>query len=131
MTVRVTIEHVSGKQLLGIARSHRVVADRPLEDGGTDAGPTAGEFLLAALGFCTMGTLVAYGSRAGLPTEGLKIHLAGEKARNPDRYGRIKVVVTVGEQVSAEIRQRLHRVAQACTIHNTLVHPVEIDVEIA
>ncbi len=131
MTASVTIEQVGGKQLLGIARSHRVVADRPLGDGGTDGGPTAGEFLLAALGFCTMGALLAYGSRTGLPTEGLKIQLAGEKARNPDRYGRIKVVVTVDEQVGAEIRQRLHRVAQACTIHNTLIHPVEVDVEIA
>lgn len=131
MTARVTIEPVSGKQLLGVARGHTVVADRPLEDGGTDTGLTAGEFLLAALGFCTMGTLLAYGSRMGLSMEGLKIQLAGEKARNPDRYGRIKVVVTVDKQVGGEIRQRLHRIARACTIHNTLVHPVEIDVEIA
>lgn len=131
MTARVTIEHAGGKRLLGVARSHRVVADRPLEDGGTDMAFTAGEFLLAALGFCTMGTILAYGSRTGLSMEGLKIQVAGEKARNPDRYGRIKVVVTLDEQVGAETRQRLHRIAQACTIHNTLVHPVEIDVEIA
>lgn len=130
MTASVTIERSSGKRLLGVARGHSIVADRPLEDGGTDTGMTAGELLLAALGFCTMGTLLTYGSRAGLSMEGLKIQLEGEKARTPDRYGRIKVVVTLDEQVGAETRQRLHRIAQACTIHNTLVHPVEIDVEI-
>jgi putative redox protein len=131
MTASVTIERSSGKRLLGIARGHSVVADRPLEDGGTDTGCTAGEFLLAALGFCTMGTLLAYGSRTGLPMEGLRIRLEGEKARTPDRYGRIKIVVTMDEQVGAETREKLHRMAQACTIHNTLVHAVEIDVEIA
>lgn len=131
MAASVTIEHAGGKRLLAVARSHQVVADRPLEDGGTDTGFTAGELLLAALGFCTMGTLLAYGSRTGLAMAGLTVQLAGEKARGPDRYDRIKVVVAVNGPLGAETRRRLHRVAQACTIHNTLVHPVEIDVEIA
>jgi len=33
-----------------IARSHRLAADEPTTDGGTDRGPTPYEFLLAALG---------------------------------------------------------------------------------
>ena len=40
-------------------RGHRVTIDRPIEKGGTDAGPMGGELFLASVGGCFMSTLLA------------------------------------------------------------------------
>jgi putative redox protein len=51
MAATVTVHGGSGglQQEILIGR-YRVVADEPVADGGTDAGPTPYDYLLAALG---------------------------------------------------------------------------------
>ncbi len=57
MQPRATIRPIEGKHLLGHARHHAVVTDRPADDGGTDLGFTSGELLLVAIGSCSSGSL--------------------------------------------------------------------------
>jgi putative redox protein len=51
MAATVTVHGGSGglQQEIHVGR-HRAVADEPVADGGTDAGPTPYDYLLAALG---------------------------------------------------------------------------------
>lgn len=49
------------------AERHLLTADEPVSVGGTDAGPTLDDLLLAALGSCTAMTLRMSADRKGLP----------------------------------------------------------------
>ncbi len=49
----------------GSGNDHRLVADEPEEDGGTDAGPSPQELLAASLASCTAVTIEMYAARKG------------------------------------------------------------------
>ena len=75
MPTRVTVRHVEGKQLLGIARHHAVVTDRPAEEGGGDTGCTSGELLLVAIGSCSAGSLRKFFEQRGTPCSDLSVEV--------------------------------------------------------
>ncbi len=57
MEPRAKVRRLAGKQLLLTARNRALIADRPLESGGTDLGFTSGELLLLAIGSCSTGAV--------------------------------------------------------------------------
>jgi len=82
--MEVEILHLGDVKFEAVARGHRVVSDQPAANGGADAGMTPPEFLLISLGTCAGFYAAQYLKTRSLPTEGLRIKVTAEKARQPE-----------------------------------------------
>jgi uncharacterized OsmC-like protein len=118
------------------AGRHRLVADEPAEaGGGTDAGPSPYDLLLAALGACTSMTVSMYARRKRWPLEGVTVRLRHARIHAEDcaecetkegMLDRIEREITLTGPLDAEQRGRLLEIANRCPVHRTLVSEIDI-----
>jgi len=118
-----------------IAGFHRLTSDEPVAAGGTDAGPTPYDLLLAALGSCTSMTVAMYARRQGWPLEGVTVWLRHARIHASDcadcetRLGmldRIERDVRFAGPLTVEQRSRLREIADKCPVHRTLTSEIDI-----
>jgi putative redox protein len=117
-------------------RTHGLVADEPRPLGGTDAGATPYELLLAALGSCTAMTLRMYADRKGWPLEEAVVMLRQGRPHEPDcescaveavGVGRVERRVELGGALTDEQRVRLMQIADRCPVKQTLERGIVIE----
>src|SRR5258708_15123258 len=106
-----------------IATGHELLADEPDDSGGGNVGPSPGQFLQLALASCTAITLRMYADRKNIPLEKIRVEV------NAERIGETMVFqrqIYFEEQVTEGQREKLLQIANACPVHRTLTHPIEI-----
>jgi putative redox protein len=128
--LEVVVNHLGAVQFEAKARNHMVYCDQPVEQGGFDEGMTPPEFLLVAMGTCAGYYAVQYLKANQLPMEGLSIRTTAEKASAPARLSEIQVSVEYPMYLEARHREGMSQAVRKCLIHNTLLHPPQIGVEI-
>src|SRR3954466_2381334 len=84
---------------------HRLTADEPKSNGGTDTGPAPYALLLSALGACTSITLRMYADRKGWTLGAIDVRLRMLKSH--DGRDRIEREIRFGAPLSDEQRARL------------------------
>ncbi|ACP22906.1 hypothetical protein NGR_b14550 (plasmid) [Sinorhizobium fredii NGR234] len=115
------------------AGGHRLFVDEPEAAGGLDSGPSPYDFLSIALGACTSMTLRLYAEhkklnlgRIGVDVSHAKIHAKDcEECTNSERSGdgridRFDRIISVGGEVSEELRGKIAEIADKCPVHRTL-----------
>ncbi|HEX8281365.1 MAG TPA: OsmC family protein [Chthoniobacterales bacterium] len=113
----------------------RLIADEPLDYGGTATGPTPYDYLLAALGSCTSMTIGWYARRKKWPLQNVKVSMRHEKIHATDceecetkegKIDRIEMDIELTGELSSEQREKLLAVASMCPVHRTLTSEVQI-----
>jgi len=128
MEVRVT--HLNQVRFEIQARSHSIVCDQPTDNGGEDSGMTPPEFLLASLGSCAAFYAVQYLKTRGLDERGVEVVVTAEKLKPPARLGNFRIQVQCAMRLSEEQREAMLRSVRHCLVHNTLLNPPDIAIEL-
>ena len=128
--MEVKITHLDHVKFAIQSRSHTIVCDQPAENGGEDSGMTPPELLLASLGSCAAFYAVQYLKTRNLAQSGVEVSITAEKLKQPARLGTFHIHVVSPVSLTEEQTEGLMRSVHACLIHNTLLTPPEIKIEL-
>lgn len=106
---------------------HTAIADEPQDLGGTNLGPSPGQFLMLSLASCTAITLRMYADRKNWNVTKIKVEVSSEKVESKTLFKR---EISFEGAVDDEQRKRLLQIANSCPVHKTLTNPIEIQTEL-
>ena len=137
LVASVTVTHVPGTtyQTRIDTGDLAIIGDEPVESGGDGLGPNPYEFLLAALGHCTVLTILLYARRKGWALDGVSVRanherivvteeIGGEQIRKKSE--RIVQEITLKGDLDDVQRARLIEIAGKCPVHRTMTDDLEI-----
>ena len=119
-----------GVRFAAQVRSHRVIVDQPLSNGGEDTAPMPIELLGTALGTCMAFYAQQFLCSRGLPYEGLRVEVEQHKVQGPSRVGEFAARLILATPLSRQHAEMLERVIRNCPVHNTLVRSAAMQVSI-
>jgi len=122
--------YLNGKKFETIVGAHRIVTDQPAAGGGTDAGPTPPELLLASLGACAGHYAVEYLHARSLDATDMEIRVSAAKGSSPARLASFRIEVNV-PGIDERHQQGLFRAVKTCLIHNTLLTGPSLEVVVS
>ena len=129
--MEVKITHLDRVKFAIQSRSHTILCDQPAENGGEDSGMTPPELLLASLGSCAAFYAVQYLKTRNLAETGVEVTVTAEKLKQPARLGNFRVHVVCPVSLTEEQTEGLMRSVHHCLVHNTLLAPPDIEIELA
>ena len=124
------VEYAGGMKLIAHHRGHAVLTDQVVEQGGEDSAVTPAELFIASMATCPMVYVLAFAKRHAIPLEGLTADVDYEIVDNPRRVGRMTIKIVLPGPVSDQHRAALQRAAEQCLVHNTLLQPPQVEMNV-
>lgn len=114
------------------SRNHVYYADEPLDEGGTDTGPTPMEMLAGSLGACIAITMRLYAERKEWPLEGVEVEIDTERFRGKDYTDyegteayihEIRKGIKLIGPLTEEQKERILKIGGKCPVHRLIATP--------
>ena len=122
----------SGESYEVTVRGHQFSVDQPADTGGADTAPTPTELFVASLATCVGFYAGRYLTRHGHRRDGLGVSVSYQMADDtPARVTDIQLTLRVPPDLPAQRWPALQAVASHCTVHNSLVTPPTIKLDLA
>ncbi len=119
----VTVETISAKTTRATARHHTFVIDKPPTSGGTDLGPMASEYFLAALASCHITTAHKVAEKRRVNLDAIRVE--GHQWIDGDFITRIHLDISTRGNLSTEERDTVFRLTERiCTISQAAKVPI-------
>jgi putative redox protein len=126
--MKIELRRISGSTSEATLGRHQVLIDRPVEKGGSDAGPMGGELFLAAVGGCFMSNLLAAIKTRQADIGDVRVEVVGTLADAPAQFAGVELRVAA-ERGDRELLERLAEIADRdCLMMNTLRGKLEVRV---
>lgn len=115
-----TVSYHGGMRHDIVSGKHRIITDQPAEDGGQDAGMSPVELFVGSVASCVGYFVGQFCARHDISREGLAVDAEWEMAEGPHRVGTIALAIKLPHRLSADMKERLLKVAHGCTVHQSL-----------
>jgi len=102
---------------------HKIIADEPVAQGGSDTGPGPHEMFEAALAACTIITLQMFADRKQWNLESADVTVAVDKEGTESHITRN---IALRGDLTDEQRERLFAIAEKCPIHKLMTSQISI-----
>ncbi|MGO9500778.1 MAG: OsmC family protein [Streptosporangiaceae bacterium] len=125
------VRYVSGESYAVSVRGHQVMVDQPAESGGLDTAPTPTELFVASLATCVAFYAGRYLTRHGYGRDGMAVSADFDMASDrPARVSGVRLTVKAPTNLPADRWPALQAVVSHCTVHNSLVSPPSVAIEL-
>lgn len=126
----ISIKRGSGTDVTIHIRGHEITSDRSSAEGGNDLGLSPTEMLVASLGSCISMVVFQFCKRHGYNEDPVEVNLTYEMSSNPNRISAIAVDLEIPGDIPAAKKDIILNLAKKCPVHQTLMNPPEIDIDI-
>src|SRR4051794_34680575 len=128
--MEVNVEHIGNVQFEIKTREHTILCDQPTDKGGDDEGMTPPELMLGSLASCAAYYAAEYLRKRGLATKGTRVRVTADKLLGPARLDNFQIKIEAPVELCEEDQAGVQRAVKHCLIHNTLLNPPTIGIEV-
>jgi putative redox protein len=114
------VKHEGGVSSSINVRGHKVIVDVPKPMGGEDRGPTPVDLLAGSLGSCIVYYIARWCQTEALPHEGFSVEVEYVLDMQAHCVPVLSVKIKMPDDFPAARQAELMKVAEGCTVHNTL-----------